>query len=60
MLVIDPSHRISVMDALKHPYVNLWYDADEVNSQPNINYDKEMETKLISVDGWKRKIFICL
>lgn len=57
MLVIDPSNRISVMDALNHSYVNLWYDSDEVNAQPNINYDKDMETKLQSVDGWKRNLF---
>lgn len=56
MLVIDPANRISVIDALNHSYVNLWYDSDEVNAQPIINYDKDMETKLQSVDGWKRNL----
>jgi c-Jun N-terminal kinase len=32
MLVIDPNHRISVEDALHHPYVNLWYDTSEVDA----------------------------
>ncbi len=31
MLVIDPEKRISVDDALMHPYINVWYDESEVN-----------------------------
>ena len=31
MLVIDPERRISVDDALMHPYINVWYDQEEVN-----------------------------
>lgn len=30
MLVIDPEKRISVDDALQHPYVNVWFDESEV------------------------------
>lgn len=32
MLVIDPLHRISVDDAINHPYINVWYDDSEVNA----------------------------
>ena len=32
MLVVDRSKRISVEEALKHPYVHVWYDAREVES----------------------------
>jgi len=32
MLVIDPEKRISVDDALLHPYINVWYDEGEVNA----------------------------
>lgn len=32
MLVIDPQCRISVDDALLHPYINVWYDEQEVNA----------------------------
>jgi c-Jun N-terminal kinase len=31
MLVIDPEKRISVDEALMHPYINVWYDQEEVN-----------------------------
>ena len=31
MLVIDPEKRISVDEALMHPYINVWYDESEVN-----------------------------
>ena len=31
MLVIDPERRISVDEALMHPYINVWYDEGEVN-----------------------------
>ena len=32
MLVVDPLKRCSVSEALKHPYVNVWYDASEVEA----------------------------
>lgn len=32
MLVADPLNRISVTDAINHPYINVWYDESEVNS----------------------------
>lgn len=32
MLVIDPENRISVDQALLHSYINVWYDAEEVNA----------------------------
>eukprot|EP00112_Aurelia_sp_Birch-Aquarium-sp1_P023834 Seg727.1 transcript_id=Seg727.1/GoldUCD/mRNA.D3Y31 product="Mitogen-activated protein kinase 8" protein_id=Seg727.1/GoldUCD/D3Y31 len=32
MLVIDPLKRCSVTEALKHPYVHVWYDASEVEA----------------------------
>ena len=35
MLVIDPEKRISVDDALMHPYINVWYDESEVNGVSN-------------------------
>ena len=30
LLEIDPEKRLTVDDALKHPYVNIWYDVNEV------------------------------
>lgn len=32
MLVIDASKRISVEEALHHPYINVWYDPAEVEA----------------------------
>jgi mitogen-activated protein kinase 8/9/10 (c-Jun N-terminal kinase) len=32
MLVIDPEKRISVDEALLHPYICVWYDEGEVNA----------------------------
>ena len=32
MLVINPAKRISVDDALQHPYINVWYDPAEVEA----------------------------
>ena len=39
MTIIDPLHRISVDEAINHPYINVWYDDSEVNavSLRNIN-----------------------
>ena len=32
MTIIDPIHRISVEEAINHPYINVWYDDSEVNA----------------------------
>lgn len=53
MLVIDPLNRISVEDALKHPYVCLWYDSIEVDAPAPGKYDSEVELNEHSVDEWK-------
>lgn len=38
MLIIDPAKRISVDEALQHPYINVWYDPAEVEavSEPSV------------------------
>lgn len=32
MLVIDPECRISVEEALNHPYIHVWYDPGEADA----------------------------
>ena len=32
MLHIDPEKRVTVDEALQHPYVNIWYDKAEVDA----------------------------
>ncbi|MEE6516074.1 hypothetical protein FKM82_025287 [Ascaphus truei] len=32
MLVIDPDKRISVDEALRHPYISVWYDPAEAEA----------------------------
>ena len=32
MLVVDRSKRISVLEALYHPYIHVWYERSEVES----------------------------
>lgn len=32
MLVVDRSKRISVIEALHHPYIHVWYERSEVES----------------------------
>ena len=32
MLVVDPDKRITVKEALRHPYVVIWYDPSEVEA----------------------------
>lgn len=38
MLVIDASKRISVDEALQHPYINVWYDPSEAEAVSFIYY----------------------
>lgn len=32
MLIVDPDKRMSVEEALNHPYINVWYEDSEVNA----------------------------
>jgi c-Jun N-terminal kinase len=57
MLVIDPLHRITVEQALLHPYVHLWYDASEVDAPPPRQYDPSVENADHTVEDWKALIY---
>nr|KAG5704155.1 hypothetical protein BaRGS_009685 [Batillaria attramentaria] len=53
MLVIDPEKRISVDEALRHPYINVWYDESEVNGPAPGPYDHAVDEREHSVEEWK-------
>lgn len=55
MLVVDPEKRISVEDALNHPYIRLWSDDAEVNAPPPQRYDDLFEQQERNVEQWKGK-----
>lgn len=57
MLVIDPEKRISVDEALMHPYINVWYDEGEVNGPPPSQYDHSVDEKEHTVEQWKELIY---
>ncbi|KFD47176.1 hypothetical protein M514_11945 [Trichuris suis] len=57
MLVIDPEKRISVDDALQHPYVHVWFDEAEVYAPPPAKYDHTIDEQEHSVEQWKELIF---
>nr|CAD7606743.1 unnamed protein product [Timema genevievae] len=57
MLVIDPEKRISVDEALLHPYINVWYDEGEVNAPAPGSYDHSVDEREHTVDQWKELIY---
>ncbi|XP_074501830.1 mitogen-activated protein kinase 8 isoform X3 [Sebastes fasciatus] len=57
MLVIDASKRISVDEALQHPYINVWYDPAEVEAPPPRVLDKQLDEREHTVDEWKVLIY---
>lgn len=57
MLIIDPNHRISVQQALQHPYVNLWYDPVEVDGPAPTSYHEPNHATDHTVDEWKALIY---
>ncbi|XP_012687697.1 mitogen-activated protein kinase 8 isoform X2 [Clupea harengus] len=57
MLVIDTSKRISVDEALRHPYINVWYDPAEVEAPPPQIIDKQLDERDHTVDEWKELIY---
>uniref|UniRef100_A0A4W5RGB7 mitogen-activated protein kinase n=1 Tax=Hucho hucho TaxID=62062 RepID=A0A4W5RGB7_9TELE len=57
MLVIDPESRISVEDALDHPYIHMWYDPGEADAPPPQISDKQLEEREHSIEQWKELIY---
>ncbi|MCJ8738231.1 hypothetical protein PDJAM_G00033170 [Pangasius djambal] len=57
MLVIDASKRISVDEALQHPYINVWYDPSEVEAPPPLITDKQLDEREHTVEEWKELIY---
>uniref|UniRef100_A0A671YMB0 Stress-activated protein kinase JNK n=1 Tax=Sparus aurata TaxID=8175 RepID=A0A671YMB0_SPAAU len=53
MLVIDASKRISVDEALQHPYINVWYDPAEVEAPPPKILEKQLDEREHTVEEWK-------
>ncbi|KAF0292512.1 Stress-activated protein kinase JNK [Amphibalanus amphitrite] len=57
MLVIDPERRISVEEALRHPYISVWYEDQEVNAPPPGPYDHSVDEREHTVEQWKDLIY---
>lgn len=57
MLVIDPERRISVEEALLHPYINVWYEESEVNAPAPGPYDHSVDEREHTVEQWKELIY---
>lgn len=57
MLIIDPNNRITVEQALQHPYVNLWYDIAEVEGPTPQPYKEPIHAIDHTVDEWKALIY---
>jgi c-Jun N-terminal kinase len=57
MLHIDPIHRITVDQALKHPYVSIWYDPAEAEAPPPPKYDHSLDERNCPLYHWKKLIY---
>ncbi|XP_076994315.1 mitogen-activated protein kinase 9 isoform X3 [Tamandua tetradactyla] len=57
MLVVDPERRISVDEALRHPYIAVWYDPAEAEAPPPQIYDAQLEEREHALEEWKELIY---
>ncbi|EMP24670.1 Mitogen-activated protein kinase 9 [Chelonia mydas] len=57
MLVVDPDKRISVDEALRHPYITVWYDPAEAEAPPPKIYDAQLEEREHAIEEWKELIY---
>ncbi|CAF1296897.1 unnamed protein product [Adineta ricciae] len=57
MLIIDPDRRMSVDEALNHPYINVWFEDSEVNAPAPGQYNHMVDEREFTVDQWKELIF---
>jgi len=56
MLIVDAKKRITVDDALQHPYIKLWYDPNEVEG-PAPEVDTSIDEVDYTVEKWKEVIW---
>ncbi|CAF3822961.1 unnamed protein product [Rotaria sp. Silwood1] len=57
MLIIDPDKRMSVDEALNHPYINVWYEDSEVNAPSPGQYNHLVDEREYTVEQWKELIY---
>ncbi|GMS80974.1 hypothetical protein PENTCL1PPCAC_3149, partial [Pristionchus entomophagus] len=58
MLEIDPNERYSVAEALRHPYVRVWYKEEEVNAPlAGDGYDRDLDEEDLTLEELKTLIF---
>lgn len=57
MLVIDPLDRITVDEALKHPYIAVYYDPTEVDAPPPVIEGLDFVNKTFTIRQWKELIY---
>ncbi|XP_062552990.1 stress-activated protein kinase JNK-like isoform X2 [Armigeres subalbatus] len=57
MLTIDPMERITVVEALTHPYVRCWSRDEEVNRPASVPYDHTLDEQSLSLGQWKELLF---
>ncbi|KHN75789.1 Mitogen-activated protein kinase 9 [Toxocara canis] len=58
LLKIDPNERFSIEQAVRHPYVSIWFRDDEWNHpQIPIEYKEEDIGRSRSADEWKGLLF---
>ncbi|CAF1691541.1 unnamed protein product, partial [Adineta ricciae] len=57
MLIIDPDRRMSVDEALNHPYINVWFEDSEVNAPAPGQCNHMDDEREFTVDQWKELIF---
>uniref|UniRef100_A0AAG5D9T5 Stress-activated protein kinase JNK n=1 Tax=Anopheles atroparvus TaxID=41427 RepID=A0AAG5D9T5_ANOAO len=57
MLAFDPMERISVDEALLHPYIHVWYYDEDVNRPAPTPYDHSIDAQNLTVDQWKALLF---
>merc|ERR1719300_2089145 len=57
MLVVDQENRINVDEALRHPYIRVWYEESEVNAPPPGAWDQSVDEREHTVEQWKELIY---
>jgi mitogen-activated protein kinase 8/9/10 (c-Jun N-terminal kinase) len=48
MLIVDPDKRMSVDEALNHPYINVWFEDSKVNSVSSLSLSLSKITMCLS------------
>lgn len=57
ILVINPKKRITIDEALQHPYIKIWSNKEDGLNKPRLKLNEFVDKDYDSIEDWKELIY---